>query len=72
MPDNGDTYHLHDINDYLIIYQHFGYLQKNYKFKVREDSKVLPSIYWVPMLPKTLTKAGFIIASPMLLLIVTY
>ena len=35
-------YNMHDINDYLIFYQHFEHLQKNFKLEVSQGNKVLP------------------------------
>lgn len=35
-------YNMHDINDYLIFYQHFGHLEKNFKLKVSQGNKFLP------------------------------
>ena len=60
--NNRDAYNMHEFNDQVIINEHSEFLQEHFKLKVSHDNKVLPSIYWIPKLHKSPTKARFIIA----------
>ena len=55
--DNRDTYNVHDIDDWIIINELQGFLQKHFKLKVSQDNKVLPSMYWISHLHKKSQKS---------------
>lgn len=57
--NNCDKDDMHDIQDELIINQHAEYLHKHFKLNFSHNNKVLSSIYWIPKLYISLTKARF-------------
>ena len=63
--ESSNTYeHSKNINHDNLLKKHSDDLWKYFETSVSEDSKQLPSIYWLPKLKKNPAKATFIIAAP--------
>ena len=63
MPDNSsETYKVSDLNKEVIIQNNVEFCAK-YNFKVSDEQKTLPIIYWIPKMHKTPIGSRFIVAS---------